>query len=221
MRRLLGVIVTLLMTVPLAVALGSAPASAAVSTICAGSPVPSGWIETNDSWSSSTCGRPSTLVYNVWQISSYDDQAPGASMAVCAAAADQVSTPSGWVVTNDTWAANSCGHPSTLFYNVRTIYQVRATDTSLAICDFSPMPAGFIRTNDTWSATTCGHPSTLFYNSWTATRYDNQPVGTVLSVCSDAPVPTGWAVTAQAWATNRCGHPTTNFDNVMSIKRLS
>lgn len=35
-------------------------------SVCAGSPIPDGWIKVNDHWNPNMCGNPGNIVYNVW-----------------------------------------------------------------------------------------------------------------------------------------------------------
>jgi hypothetical protein len=88
--------------------------------ICCSSPVPNGWIKVNDSWSPTSCGNPSTIVYNVCTIEKYSDKPIGAVMNVCASAP----TPAGWVEVNYVWSPTSCGYPSTMVNNVKQIKRV-------------------------------------------------------------------------------------------------
>jgi hypothetical protein len=88
--------------------------------ICAGSPVPAGWIVTDDEWSPTSCGNPTQIVYNVQTITDYASLPVGATLNVCAYAP----TPSGWVDVNYSWSPGSCGHPTTIVNNVKTIRRV-------------------------------------------------------------------------------------------------
>lgn len=88
--------------------------------ICAGSPVPTGWIKVNDKWSPTSCGNPTSIVYNVWIIERYDNKPVGTQMSVCASAP----TPPGWVVVNKFWSPTRCGHPSAIVNNMKRIRRV-------------------------------------------------------------------------------------------------
>ena len=88
--------------------------------ICAGSPVPFGWIKTNDSWDPTSCGNPSSITYNVWTITQYADLPLDSQLTVCADAP----VPNGWVVINNSWYPTCCGHPTSMVNNVKTIKRV-------------------------------------------------------------------------------------------------
>lgn len=90
---------------------------AQMQNICCGSPIPPGWIKINDGWDPTSCGNPSTIVYNVCTIERYDDKPIGSLMNVCAGAP----TPAGWVVVNTYWDPTSCGHPSSIVQNMKQI----------------------------------------------------------------------------------------------------
>lgn len=75
------------------------PVTKAQMNICAGSPMPSGWIKVNDNWNPGMCGNPTSIVYNVWTIERYSDYPIGFTMNVCACAP----TPAGWVDVNVFW----------------------------------------------------------------------------------------------------------------------
>jgi hypothetical protein len=91
-----------------------------VMDVCSGSPVPSGWIKVNDYWSATSCGNPSSIVYNVSTIERYNNKSVGAVMNVCAGAP----TPSGWVIVDTYWSPTSCGHPSSIVRNMKQIRRV-------------------------------------------------------------------------------------------------
>jgi len=96
------------------------PENASTQDICAGTPVPPGWIKTNDSWSPTTCGNPTEITYNVWTITEYADLPAGSELTVCADAP----VPTGWVVTNTSWDPTRCGHPSNITNNIKTIKRI-------------------------------------------------------------------------------------------------
>jgi hypothetical protein len=91
-----------------------------VMNICSSSPVPAGWIKVNDHWSPTSCGNPTSIVYNVWTIETYQDKPVGAVMNVCASAP----TPAGWVDINTYWSPTSCGHPTSIVHNMKQIRRV-------------------------------------------------------------------------------------------------
>lgn len=88
--------------------------------ICAGSPIPSGYIKTNDHWDPTKCGNPSLIVYNVWTITRYLDKPVGTIIDVCADAP----VPAGWVVVGTRWDPTSCGHPTDIVQNIQRIQRV-------------------------------------------------------------------------------------------------
>ncbi len=73
--------------------------------ICAGSR-PSGWIKINDVWNPTVCGKPATIIYNVWIIQQLSDQPVG---AVTYVAVKEQSRP-GWAVVGAAWNPTVCGH---------------------------------------------------------------------------------------------------------------
>jgi hypothetical protein len=89
--------------------------------ICAGSPIPNGWIKTDDSWSPTSCGNPTDIIYNVWTITQYSNLPVGSTLNVCAGAP----IPTGWVKVNTSWNPTSCGHPAHNIDNVQTIRRVK------------------------------------------------------------------------------------------------
>lgn len=90
--------------------------------ICANSPVPAGWIKVNDHWDPTICGRPTSIVYNVWTIQRYDNKPVGTYLTVCA----QAPTPSGWVLVDTRWDPTRCGYPhSTIVRNMKQIKRVQ------------------------------------------------------------------------------------------------
>lgn len=97
------------------------PGNAPTQDICAGSPVPNGWIKTNDSWNPTTCGNPTQITPNVWTITQYVNLSLESELTVCAEAA----VPSGWVVIDTTWDPTRCGQPNNnSVHNVKTIKRV-------------------------------------------------------------------------------------------------
>ena len=106
--RLMGLI---LMTASLPLSLR------ATEEVCAGSPIPKGWIRINDKWNPTSCGKPTSIIYNVWLIEKFSDKPVGATMEVCASAP----TPTGWVEKGKRWNPTCCGHPTTITDNMKTI----------------------------------------------------------------------------------------------------
>jgi hypothetical protein len=91
---------------------------AAVQTVCANE-VPHGWIRTNDRWDPTICGKPTTMVYNVWTIEQYRGRPLASIMRVCSG-----QVPRGWVMTDATWNPTMCGHPTAMMKNVMTIKRI-------------------------------------------------------------------------------------------------
>jgi hypothetical protein len=83
--------------------------------VCAGS-VPSGWIKVNDSWSPTVCGKPTSIIYNVWSVQALSAEPIGAVIYACSGA-----PPSGWVLVAQMWNPTVCGHPSAQHPNLMAI----------------------------------------------------------------------------------------------------
>jgi hypothetical protein len=83
--------------------------------VCEGS-VPPGWIKVNDSWSPTVCGKPTSIIYNVWSVQALGAQPIGAIMYACSS-----SPPPGWVLISQMWNPTVCGHPSAQQPNVMAI----------------------------------------------------------------------------------------------------
>lgn len=96
-------------------------AATATQQICTSSPVPAGWIKTNDSWDPTRCGNPSSISYNITFIEQFETAKVGAVMEVCASAA----TPTGWVDVSTRWDPTRCGHPSSISSNMKTIKRLK------------------------------------------------------------------------------------------------
>lgn len=93
-----------------------------IQTICAGSPVPVGWIKTNDHWDPTKCGMPTnSSTYNIWTITRYDNSPVGTVMDVCANAP----IPDGWMDVGTRWDPTACGYPTTVTQNIRQIKRSR------------------------------------------------------------------------------------------------
>ena len=86
-------------------------------TACCSSATPPGYLKTDDRWDPTSCGNPSTTIYNVCTYQRYDDKPKGAVMNVCAGQ----QLPQGWVRENTSWVPTSCGHPTVMMNNVETI----------------------------------------------------------------------------------------------------
>lgn len=101
-------------------AVSSNSSSPATISICADTSIPTGYIKVNDEWSSSRCGNPTSVSYNVWTLVKYVDMSPGMTLEVCADAL----TPSGWAIVNSQWNPTRCGYPKTNTTNIKTIQRV-------------------------------------------------------------------------------------------------
>ena len=104
---------------------GPPPPPAAMPTIpvidvCAGSPIPYGYIKTNDHWDPTKCGNPTGIVSNVWTLTLYLDKPVGSILDVCAGAP----VPSGWVVVGTRWDPTSCGNPTDIVQNMQRIQRL-------------------------------------------------------------------------------------------------
>jgi hypothetical protein len=96
----------------------SSAAMAQRETICAGTPVPAGWVKVNDFNSFLTCGNPiAPNIYNVWVIERYDNRFRGDRMVICSTG----QPPAGWGVINTFWDPLSCGHPAAIIQNMMII----------------------------------------------------------------------------------------------------
>lgn len=92
--------------------------------ICAGSPIPNGWIITGGRWCPTCCGgTPGGAIYNnVLTITRYDNLPNGTVLAICAGQA----TPNGWVVVGGSWCPTCCGgtQGGTIYNNVLQIKRI-------------------------------------------------------------------------------------------------
>jgi isopentenyldiphosphate isomerase len=78
--------------------------------------VPPGWIKVNDAWNPTVCGKPPTIIYNVWIIEQVSDQPLGAVVYAC-----KGPLPSGWAIVATNWNPTVCGHPAANQSNVMVI----------------------------------------------------------------------------------------------------
>ena len=85
--------------------------------ICAGQPIPDGWIVVQDYWDPTRCGFPPVVALNVQRIVEYKDLPKGTVMNVCAYAP----TPPGWVELGSYWNPTCCGYPAIVNLNVKRI----------------------------------------------------------------------------------------------------
>lgn len=100
-----------------AVASNSSPA---MISICAGTPIPEGYLKMNDEWSPNRCGNPATVSYNVWSLVKYVDLSPGKTLEVCA----DSPTPAGFVITDTQWNPTRCGYPKQKTNNLKVIQRI-------------------------------------------------------------------------------------------------
>lgn len=98
------------------------PKSLQTQTVCAGSPIPAGWIITDMQYNATACGNSgSRIIYNVDVISRYDNRQIGTSMGICSGQA----IPAGWVVTESHVCVTCCGFQGSQPYNnVTTIKRI-------------------------------------------------------------------------------------------------
>jgi hypothetical protein len=85
--------------------------------ICAGQPIPPGWIVVQDFWDPTRCGFPSVVTLNMQRIVEYANLPVGTVMNVCAYAP----VPHGWVDLGTFWNPSCCGYPAIVNLNVRKI----------------------------------------------------------------------------------------------------
>lgn len=86
-----------------------------VQACCSGG-TPANYLKTNDDWSPTTCGSPTSIVYNVCTYRRFDNKPSGSIMVVCSDNA----IPAGWVLQGQQWSPTSCGHPSSIVDNLLT-----------------------------------------------------------------------------------------------------
>lgn len=96
-----------------------------ITTICAGSQVPAGWVHVNDYWDPTTCGRPFQIVYNVWVIQNLQGMPRGSRVVACYTQPP----PTGWGIQDHYWNPLTCGHPVAIVDNEMIIQ-----------CDSCPQP---------------------------------------------------------------------------------
>ena len=96
---------------------GPPPGPPEITTACCSGGTPANYLKTNDEWSPTSCGNPSSIVYNVCTYRRYDNKPSGSIMVICAGQP----LPAGWVLDNTQWSPTSCGHPSSIVDNVWSI----------------------------------------------------------------------------------------------------
>ena len=91
-----------------------------VTTICAGTPIPVGWVLVTDEHNPFLCGNPiNPQVYNVLVIQRFSTMTRGAQMTVCNPVQSGApgGVPAGWGVRTTLWDPFSCGHPIAIVQN--------------------------------------------------------------------------------------------------------
>jgi hypothetical protein len=83
--------------------------------VCAG-PIPAGWIKINDSWNPTVCGKPTSIIYNVWVLQQLAELPVGSIVYACSSA-----PPAGWALVALMWNPTVCGHPAAQQSNVMAI----------------------------------------------------------------------------------------------------
>lgn len=80
--------------------------------------------------------------------------------------------PSGWVKVNDGWNPTVCGNPSSIIYNVTTIYKYADDPVGrvLDVCSDARIPNGWVKIGGRWNPTCCGYPSYIKDNVITIKR---------------------------------------------------
>ena len=64
----------------------------------------------------SVCGKPTSIIYNVWSVQALGAEPLGAVIYACSS-----SPPPGWVLVSQMWNPTVCGHPSAQQTNVMAI----------------------------------------------------------------------------------------------------
>ena len=95
--------------------------SQAVRNICYDSPIPDGWIKTNDMYNPTSCGNPRSISYNVFEIKQINQLPKNSILEVCFDA----KLPPGWIINGKKWNPTSCSHPKSFSNNVFTIVKVQ------------------------------------------------------------------------------------------------
>lgn len=117
----------------------------------------------------------------------------GPSQNVCANA----SIPTGWIPTAYfDWY--QCGQPGTIYYNAKTIKDVRDTSAGGMVtgCITPPPPAGFYATALSYSydCEISKTPNGVLNNQQTLTNLNGLPSGRTLVICGVQSAPPGWTV---------------------------
>ena len=133
MRRLF---LPLIMVVGFMILSASSAKAQTVQNMCAGTPIPAGWIVIDIVHVPFICGNPiNPLSMNVWVIERFDNKLRDARMVVCnpirSGQAPGFGLPSGWVIETDLNDPIRCGNPGN--------FQVR--NLALIQCLNCPLPA--------------------------------------------------------------------------------
>lgn len=86
--------------------------------MCAG-PIPKGWFKTSDEWDPNSCGKPTSISYNIFTIERYEKKPVGAEMTIC-----NQTLPAGWIKTGQRWDPTCCGHPTSNSNNVIIVKRI-------------------------------------------------------------------------------------------------
>lgn len=76
--------------------------------------------------------------------------------------------PTGWILADEAWIPTQCGNPTSIVYNVWTIYEYDnlPVGATLSVCN-GTVPAGWAVTSTSWIPTRCGNPATSVQNVMT------------------------------------------------------
>lgn len=95
-----------------------------VETICAGSPIPVGWVLVNDGYNPFICGSPINPFFNnVWIVERFSNKLRGAQMSVCnpPQSGPPGGLPTGWGLKTTFFDQFRCGRPTSFFQNMAVI----------------------------------------------------------------------------------------------------
>jgi hypothetical protein len=85
---------------------------ATISSVCLGQTWGPGWFKTNDHYDPHSCGNPSSVFYNVVDLTSWYDVPLGSSMSICTSQQGGPPFPSAeWTIVSQSIDATRCGHP--------------------------------------------------------------------------------------------------------------
>ena len=88
--------------------------------VCKDSPVPDGYLVTDDRHDDSKCGPNYTSIRNVWVLARYDEKRTGTVIDVCSFNL----TPKGWVEIDHRHDTSACS-PGVQGTNVKTIKKLK------------------------------------------------------------------------------------------------